>query len=174
MHGALHIDTMVLASRLSRERVRVIVPPVHPTFSQGSSFSQPSPKEASGDGGAEEYGLARAQVFHAAPGSLFSAAQNSLFALDLTETGERSNIFADRLLPSRLPSKNDPVGLNPRMSLAPPSSTPKIETRRNLPKMNGVRGRGHPHQPGTTSGSPKGSGVRTDGGYPKPGPRSLK
>ena len=29
-------------------------------------------------GGVEECGLARAQVFHAAPGSLFSAAQNSL------------------------------------------------------------------------------------------------
>jgi len=28
-----------------------------------------------------------------------------------------------------------------------PSSTPKIETRRYLPKMNGVRGRGHTHQP---------------------------
>jgi hypothetical protein len=75
-------------------------------------------------GGAEESGLARARIFHAAPASLFSAAQNSLFALDFAETGERSDIFAGRLLPSRLPSKSDSVGLNPRMSLAQPSSTP--------------------------------------------------
>ena len=93
-------------------------------------------------GGVEECGLARARVFHAAPASLFSAAQNSLSAFDFTGTGERSDIFAGRLLPSRLPSKSDPVGLNPRMSLTPPSSTPKIETRRYLPKMNGVQGRG--------------------------------
>ena len=56
------------------------------------------------DKGVEESGLARAQVFHAAPESLFSAAQNSLSALDSTETGGRSDIFAGRLLPSRLPS----------------------------------------------------------------------
>jgi hypothetical protein len=124
--------------------------------------------------GVEECGLARAQVFHAAPTSLFSAAQNSLSAPYFTETGGRSDILAGRLLPSRLPSQSDPVGLNPRMSLAPASSTLKIETRRYLPKMNGVRGRGRPHQPEATTGSPMGSGVRTDGGNPKPGPNLSK
>jgi len=42
--------------------------------------------------------------------SVFSAAQNSLIGLDFTETADRSDIFAGRLLPCRLPSKTSVAG----------------------------------------------------------------
>jgi len=74
--------------------------------------------------GLEDAGLAPVRVFHAAPGSFFSAAQNSLSGLDSTEIAGRSNIFAGRLLPRRLPSKTNSVGLNPLMSLIRHSSAP--------------------------------------------------